>query len=93
MKRELYQAGPNLDWNASMKNRAFARFTGSAGRRDFPVGVTRSLTNSIRTSDSASLTDSVEGVAGSTSGPPYAIAGTYLFTLQMRQRLAIETEG
>jgi len=58
-----------------MKKRALARSTGSAGRI-LEEGY-KSPMNSTRISDSANLVDSGEGFSGGTSGPPYAIAGTY----------------
>lgn len=61
-------AGLNLLETASMKRRALARRTGSLGR--MPDSGKRSATNSTRTRDSGSLTDSGDGWSGGTSGPP-----------------------
>ena len=52
----------------SMKNRALARRTGSAGR-SLP-GLTRSAINSTMMRDSESLVDSGEGRSAGTLGPP-----------------------
>lgn len=62
------QAGVSLVETPSMKKRARARLTGSAGRM-WDCGK-RSATNSTRTSDSASLVDAGEGCSGGTGGPP-----------------------